>query len=88
MVSDEDSERYTDELLQYHSIEQTLISHQQSNNEDGEIDTDEISDTLVPAYAPYGEDGPRISAQKSITLINRYYDFTVSELMYVIIKLP
>ncbi|KZS00568.1 Uncharacterized protein APZ42_003092, partial [Daphnia magna] len=41
-----------------------------------EDDRDSVIDNLfceiIPPYAPYGEDGPRITLLSSISLVNRY----------------
>lgn len=70
MVSDEDSGEYVDELMQYHSIEQLLMNHDDDSS-DWESRLEMQCEHLIPPYAPFGTDGPRITMQSSISLINR-----------------
>ncbi|KAK4024462.1 hypothetical protein OUZ56_009885 [Daphnia magna] len=71
MVSQSETESYLKNLAQFRSIEQQLLAI--GNFED---DRDSIIDNLfceiIPPYAPYGEDGPRITLLSSISLVNRY----------------
>ncbi|KAK4015107.1 hypothetical protein OUZ56_030097 [Daphnia magna] len=71
MVSQSETESYLKNLAQFHSIEQQLLAI--GNFED---DRDSVIDNLfceiIPPYAPYGEDGPRITLLSSISLVNRY----------------
>ncbi|KAK4037185.1 hypothetical protein OUZ56_029228 [Daphnia magna] len=65
MVSQSETESYLKNLAQFHSIEQQLLAI--GNFED---DRDSVIDNLfceiIPPYAPYGEDGPRITLLSSI----------------------
>lgn len=71
MMSQKETESYLEDLAQFHSIEQQLLAI--GNFED---DRDSVIDNLfcqiIPPYAPYGEDGPRITLLSSISLVNRY----------------
>lgn len=71
LVSHSETESCLEDLAQFHSIEQQLLAI--GNFED---DRDNVIDKqfyqIIPPYVPYGEDGPRITLQSSISLINRY----------------
>ena len=71
MVSRSDSRKFLEDLAQFHAIEQQLVAT--GNFED---DKDAILDNLfgqiIDPYTPYGNQGPRITLQSSISLVNRY----------------
>ncbi|KAI9553581.1 hypothetical protein GHT06_021502 [Daphnia sinensis] len=71
LVGHSETDSCLEDLAQFHSIEQQLLAI--GNFED---DRDSVIDNLfyqiIPPYAPCGEDGPRITLQSSISLVNRY----------------
>lgn len=73
LVSCANTERLLEDLAQFHSIEQQLVAT--GNIED---DKDAIVDNMfgqiIEPYQPYDEEGPRITLQSSISLINRYHN--------------
>ena len=69
MVSQKDRDANNDMLLQFHSIEQQLYNNR-FENYDSRIDR--IFDGLVPPYSPFGINGPQVTMQSSISLVNRW----------------
>ncbi|XP_059352941.1 endoribonuclease Dicer-like [Daphnia carinata] len=71
LVSHSDTEKLLDDLAQFHSIEQQLVAT--SNiEEDKDAIIDNMFSQIIEPYQPFGEEGPRITLQSSISLINRY----------------
>jgi endoribonuclease Dicer len=70
LVSSSDSKKFLEDMAQFHSIEQQLVAT--GNFED---DKDAILDNLfsqiIEPYTPYGNQGPRVTLQSSISLVNR-----------------
>ncbi|XP_046636603.1 endoribonuclease Dicer-like [Daphnia pulicaria] len=77
LVSSSDSKKFLEDMAQFHSIEQQLVAT--GNFED---DKDAILDNLfsqiIEPYTPYGNQGPRVTLQSSISLVNRYCSQLVS----------
>lgn len=70
MVGENDTEPSVMDLLQFHGIERKL-SATKDFEEDSDSDFDQIFATLIEPYCPFGEDGPRVTQQGSISLVNR-----------------
>jgi hypothetical protein len=85
LVSSSDSKKFLEDMAQFHSIEQQLIAT--GNFED---DKDAIIDNLfsqiIEPYTPYGNQGPRVTLQSSISLVNRYLLLFIIFFEYLISK--
>ena len=68
MVNEKERVSYVDMLLQFHSIEQKLLTSSFAEND---MLADCIGPYLIPPYSPFGVDGPQITMQSSISLVNR-----------------
>ncbi|KAK4025948.1 hypothetical protein OUZ56_014980 [Daphnia magna] len=77
LVSRSDTEKLLEDLAQFHSIEQQLVAT--SNiEEDKDAILDNMFGQIIKPYQPFGEEGPRVTLQSSISLINRYCSQLVS----------
>lgn len=73
LVSRSDTEKLLEDLAQFHSIEQQLVAT--SNiEEDKDAILDNMFGQIIKPYQPFGEEGPRVTLQSSISLINRYHN--------------
>ena len=70
MMNEKDTENSMLDLMQFHGIERKL-----SATKDFETDTDGdmeyLFSTLIEPYCPFGIDGPRVTMQSAISLVNR-----------------
>ncbi|KAI9563248.1 hypothetical protein GHT06_010706 [Daphnia sinensis] len=77
LVSRSDTNKLLDDLAQFHSIEQQLVAT--SNiEEDKDAILDNMFGQIMEPYQPFGEEGPRVTLQSSISLVNRYCSQLVS----------
>lgn len=71
LVSQSETKRFMEDMAHFHAIEQQLVAT--GNFED---DKDAVLDNLfgqfIDPYTPYGDQGPRITLQSSISLVHRY----------------
>lgn len=58
-------------ILDCHAIEQVLLSKSNFEEDDDDNVYDDACDNLIPPYAPFGYNGPRVTTQSAMSLINR-----------------
>lgn len=65
------SDTYTEELLQYHTIEQQLLGKEDFDDSDEDCVIESACSHIIQPYAPFGKDGPQVTLQSAMSLINR-----------------
>ena len=71
LVSRSDSETCLGDMAQNHSIEQQLGATENFQDEQENL-LDSLFHEIVEPYAPFGDEGPRVTLLSSISLFNRY----------------
>ena len=81
MVPSNESQVFMESLMVLHAIEQQLMV-KTNFEDDQESAIDKVAGELIKSYVPFGDNGPQVTRQSAIALVNRFIGYNFISIFF------